>query len=191
MGGEAPPAELKQIEVLYAAIATAIRSAAGFEATYGGTAIVIARSSMSARPALLVCRETGRHGLPTLHLAPGEAAVWDRRFDVRLTDAARSSVTVGALGAAGFSALRRGHPEIAARPHVARAAATLPAFRRGDQLVAVPFFGRVLPGEFAASDAGRGADPADEADCLAQPLGGPRDPVPDGGHRFHADGDRP
>ena len=52
---------------------------------------------------ICVFREPGRAELPQLALAPGDVAVWDRRFRVGLAPAAAAPVRVRALGAAQFA----------------------------------------------------------------------------------------
>jgi tRNA(Ile)-lysidine synthase len=125
-GGQAALPRLSKIEALVAKI-----EVAGWRgSTLGGC--VVARQ----RGEIRVLREPGRAGLPEVSLAPGERAIWDRRFVVWLSPRQGQPVAVRALGAKAYARLAslirrdRGLP--------ARAAATLPAFFRGEALIAVP-----------------------------------------------------
>jgi len=100
-------------------------------ATLGGC--IVAREGEQ----ILVLREPGRAELPQLVLAPGDVAVWDRRFRVALASDAAAPVRVAALGATQFAQLRRDlGGEHGLLP--ARAAATLPTFWQDGALAAVP-----------------------------------------------------
>lgn len=90
---------------------------------------------------LLVCREAARIG-PAVPVVAGSACRWDGRFSVRIDAADACDLTVGALGATGFAALRH---ELGSRlPAIV--GATLPALRRGNRLVAVPALNWAIPG---------------------------------------------
>lgn len=84
---------------------------------------------------LLVFRETGRRGVSTIDLRPGEHVIWDRRFQVswdsRLTDA----IQVGPLSD-DLSTVRAFGCPLPAVPKTA--ALSLPAFRAEGTLFAVP-----------------------------------------------------
>ena len=83
-----------------------------------------------------VLREAGRTALPTLALPAGTSAVWDGRFRVRAAIEAGADIDVRALGSPAFAELRQ---QLAMpRDLPARAAATLPAFWRGEELIVVP-----------------------------------------------------
>jgi tRNA(Ile)-lysidine synthase len=142
-GGQEDPARLAKLESLLARLG----EPAFKGATLAGTAV--------ARHASHICifREAGRDGLAQFALAPGEFAVWDRRFRVALAPDAGSPVTVRALGGDGFAKLRRQLKDVHLPP--ARAAATLPAFWEGDTLLAVPALLR-LSGVSAAFSAAWG-----------------------------------
>jgi len=131
-GGEADPVRLAQLEALDARMLEM-----AFEgATLGGA--VVSRHGESIR----VWREMGRDGPQELKLQPGMAAVWDRRFRVRLSADGGAPVEVRALGLAAFSELRqRADRKPWPNPAVpAAAAAGLPAFWQGEKLLTVPYF---------------------------------------------------
>jgi tRNA(Ile)-lysidine synthase len=93
-----------------------------------------------------VFREQDRYDLPQIQLEPGSGAIWDRRFRVSLGSArklaaagVKQPVMVRALGAGAYATLRaRLAP--AGRPP-SQAAATLPSFWAGEELIAVPQLG--------------------------------------------------
>ena len=80
-----------------------------------------------------VFRETRGTGLPSLHLAPGERALWDNRFAVELQPSASAPVTVAALGEARWRDLRGLSPWLGELPRFA--GATLPACFDGDTIL--------------------------------------------------------
>ena len=89
------------------------------------------------RGRVLVVREVARSA-PPLALVPGMAALWDRRFAVRLSAAADAPATLGYLGSDGVTALGRDRvsPD---KPLPRLVYPVLPAFRDGaGQLMAVP-----------------------------------------------------
>ncbi len=73
-GGTAPPAELAQVERLVAAM----DRADGTRETLGGCEI------RSCRKTIRVFRERGRSEFGTVELGPGQEAVWDDRFLIRV-----------------------------------------------------------------------------------------------------------
>jgi tRNA(Ile)-lysidine synthase len=103
----------------------------GFEgATLAGAKV--SRHADSIR----VQREPGRAPLPSLVLPPGASAVWDRRFRVASAPESPGPIEVRALGPLAYAQLRQ---QLACRPDLpAAAAATLPAFWSGDELIVVP-----------------------------------------------------
>jgi tRNA(Ile)-lysidine synthase len=138
-GGQHEPVRLAKLEALVGRLGEA-----DFEgATLAGC--ILARHG----PDIRVMREPGRTSLPELVLAPGDRAVWDRRFGVAAAPELAASVQVGALGAPRFAALRRdldSHAAGSVSWPPALAAATLPAFwRRDGTLLTVPQL-RGLPG---------------------------------------------
>jgi tRNA(Ile)-lysidine synthase len=126
-GGQHEPVRLAKLESLLTRLATATFAGA----TLGG-ALVARRASK-----LCVFREPGRTGLPEITLAPGDFAVWDRRFRLSVAPEVGGLIMVRALGASGYAQLRRQLKGVAGLPP-ARAAATLPAFWHGSTLLAVP-----------------------------------------------------
>jgi tRNA(Ile)-lysidine synthase len=143
-GGQEEPLRLAQLEAL------AVRMAApGFDgATLSGA--IVNRHGDDIR----VFREPGRETQPAMTLQPGASAVWDRRFRVAAAlNAATGPVVVRALGAKAFAELRQQLDMPRNLP--AKAAATLPAFWREDELIVVPQFA-MLPGAPAGWEAARG-----------------------------------
>ena len=125
-GGQTQPVRLAQLEALADRLAHP-----GFEgATLAGAAVSVHGSDVR------VLREAGRTALPTLVLPAGTSAVWDGRFRVRAAIEAGADIDVRALGSPAFAELRQ---QLAMpRDLPARAAATLPAFWRGEELIVVP-----------------------------------------------------
>lgn len=140
-GGQPEPVRLSRLEALAERM-----SQAGFKAATLAGAVIRRRDG-----SIEVFRETQRAPLPQLRLAPGGSAVWDRRFLLRAGTACRSAVEVGALGARGYATLRRQLDLSAALP--AAAAASLPAFWHGEELLFVPYFsgGGGLPSAWSAA----------------------------------------
>ena len=126
-GGQDAPARLAKLE----AFVSRLRALDFSAATLGGC--IVARDGDE----ICVFREPGRAELPQLELAPGDVAVWDRRFRVGLAPAAAAPVRVRALGAAHFANVRRELGEESGLPP-ARAAATLPTFWQDGVLLAAP-----------------------------------------------------
>jgi tRNA(Ile)-lysidine synthase len=91
-------------------------------------------------------REVRREGLPVAKLRPGERALWDNRFTIELVADEPRSLTVKALGDAGFQALKEQSDTISALPRLA--GRTLPSCWRGEVLLGLPQLG--LPGARAA-----------------------------------------
>ncbi len=137
-GGQPESVRLAKLESLIVRLATATFAGA----TLGG--VLVARRADE----LCVFREPGRAGLPEITLAPGDFAVWDRRFRLGVAPEAGGRIVVRALGASGYAQLRRQLKGVAALPP-ARAAATLPAFWHESALLAVPPLAH-LPGAAAA-----------------------------------------
>jgi tRNA(Ile)-lysidine synthase len=122
-GGAAPPAELAQVERLVAAM----ERDEGTRETLGGCEI------RSCRNTIRVFRERGRSEFGTVELRPGQEAVWDDRFLVRVGQVP-AKVTVRAFDKRARGSMRQIGT---ARLLPARAAATMPAVWVGDDLAGV------------------------------------------------------
>jgi tRNA(Ile)-lysidine synthase len=136
-GGASRPARLARIEALVHRLA----AGSALTATLGGC--VVAATASAVR----VFREPGRHGLPECVIGAGTRLRWDERFLVVADGEAQQPMSVRALGMAAYAGLRDGVD----RPLPARAAATLPAFWSGGELLAVPLL-RLKPGLLPAAD---------------------------------------
>jgi tRNA(Ile)-lysidine synthase len=123
-GGLSPPAELAQVERL----ALALCREPTTRVTLGGCEI------RACERQIRVFREPGRAVFPILDLDPGDEAIWDNRFHIRLKPDALP-MTVRCLDAKSAEQLRRQASSSMILP--ARAAATLPSIWSGDALVAV------------------------------------------------------
>ena len=125
-GGRTQPVRLARLEALADRLGHP-----GFEgATLAGAAVALHGADVR------VLREAGRTALPTLALQAGASAVWDGRFRVGAASEAAAAIDVRALGSPAFARLRQ---QLAMpRDLPARAAATLPAFWRGEELIIVP-----------------------------------------------------
>lgn len=89
--------------------------------------------------ALEITRESGRCGLDTITLRPGQTTCWDGRFEVGLAPDASGPLDVGPLSASGRAELRAHIP-----PGVPlRAAETVPCFRLDGDILALPQFGYI------------------------------------------------
>ncbi len=130
VGGGAKPVRLSKLEALLGALQERPQQAH----TLGGCRIQPMRGGKIG-----VFRETRGPGLPSLRLRPGERALWDNRFRVELGASESRPVTVEALGEAGWRTFRPSLPWLAALPRFA--AATLPAVRRGGDIIVPPHLG--------------------------------------------------
>jgi hypothetical protein len=127
IGGQSEPVSLQQIEALE-------RDFVGSEKIRGRT---LARCRIAVRDGqIIMTREEGRDPLPERVLEPGTRAIWDNRFVVSWAERAKAPIMVRALGAEGLKHVTQNGQ----RPpgHPAEALRTLPAFWRGDALVAAP-----------------------------------------------------
>jgi tRNA(Ile)-lysidine synthase len=88
---------------------------------------------------VLLVREAGRRGLPSLGLQPGRSTEWDNRFTVWLAKHAPEPLTVAALGRTGRVWLRDQGVEMPPAP--LRVLEALPGLWRGDRLAAAPQLG--------------------------------------------------
>jgi tRNA(Ile)-lysidine synthase len=130
-GGAVEPVPLAKLE----RIGAALRAGAGAGT---GRRWTLARALISEESAaVLVERERGREPLPELVLRPGESALWDGRFRVKVAPGfAGGAVQVRALGEASLRDLRR-------RGGISplEAASLVPSFWREGRLLAVPPLG--------------------------------------------------
>lgn len=156
-GGVAPAASLAQVETLVENLA----KSGGVRQTLGGCVVRACSNKLH------VFREIGRVVLPEITLERDVAVVWDGRFHVVLTGqdarecAVSPAVTVRALDLALYATLRRTLNPKLNLP--ARAAATLPAFWQGNQLLAVPGLGLAYHRlGWTADSPGRHADCKDD-----------------------------
>lgn len=154
-GGEAKAPRTAKIESLV----EKLEEAGNLALTLGGCVV-----SAGAK-VIRIFREPGRARLAELELRPGMAAPWDRRFRVSLAagtrpvaDANARPVVVRALGASAYAKLCAQDSAVLRVP--ARAAATLPSFWAGDELIAVP---QLVPPGHALS--GTGAGGAERCEC--------------------------
>ena len=128
--GRDEAASLAKIEALRAALMTEPAKAR----TLGGCRI------QPSGDRLFVFREVrADSALPTLAIAAGGRAVWDRRFAVTLGPDATMGTDVRALGDAAFLAARRGDPWLAGLPRLA--GRSLPSLWQGEVLLGLPGFG--------------------------------------------------
>jgi tRNA(Ile)-lysidine synthase len=140
-GGQEEPVRLSQIEALMDRL-VGRASPAGGTMTLGGC--IVERVKSDAREPtgrgeqLRIYREPGRHGLPRVTLEPGGGWFWDRRFYVSAAPTFEGPVQVAALNREQLAAVRRRVRDRFSLELTPRAAVTLPAFWRCDQLLAVP-----------------------------------------------------
>jgi tRNA(Ile)-lysidine synthase len=101
----------------------------------------LARALITAEPSVVrVEREPGREPLPELTLAAGASVLWDGRFWVSVAKGyAGGPLVVRALGEVKLRDLRR--RRLIGEGAATRAAATVPALWRGDDIVAAPSLG--------------------------------------------------
>ena len=128
-GGGPTPVPLARLEAIAGKIAAGARSA-----------WTLARAKITARASeVLLEREWGRSPLPELDLAAGARTLWDARFVVTIETNLVEPVRVRALGATGLEAAAWA---AALRPDAPRGAlSALPAFCRGERVLAVPSLG--------------------------------------------------
>jgi tRNA(Ile)-lysidine synthase len=89
---------------------------------------------------LLITREAARMQ-PPLPLLPGQEALWDNRFRLRLPPHARCGLWVGGLGAHGWRKLVALHPAVAGFGVPAAARATIAVLYHEDAIFAAPVLG--------------------------------------------------
>lgn len=159
VGGSAPPPELGSLEQGYRHMVDA--EPGRFAMTLGGCILETTRHAALRRSVARVYREPDRgQGLPVIHFEPGDSALWDDRFQVRVSAGYDRAVEVGPLGSdwtpLAASLTRLGQPGIPVA-----ALRGMPVFRSGGRLVAVPLL--------ATCAAARGEEAA-----IAE-LTGPRD----------------
>ncbi|MFQ5775220.1 MAG: tRNA lysidine(34) synthetase TilS [Kiloniellaceae bacterium] len=131
VGGLEYAPRLERLERLHA------RLVAGLDrgATLGGCRV------LPRRGRLLVVRESA--AAAACPLRPGEAVLWDGRFEIAVRGGPRQpgDLRVDGLGAAGWTEARRAAPEVRATLIPAPARPALPALRDTRGLLAVPHLG--------------------------------------------------
>jgi tRNA(Ile)-lysidine synthase len=125
-GGASPEPQLSEVEDLAARLQLTDKCTA----TLGGA--TISAGSHFVR----VWREAGRLDQSDISLGPGESRIWDRRFLLRSTPDATTTVTVRPLGNRNYLKIA-GRLARNSRPP-ARASYALPSFWAGSELLAVP-----------------------------------------------------
>ena len=156
-GGEAPDAQLSEIEAL------AERVRAATERTWPARAATLGGCRLDWRPggALRVWREVGRTGLAGLRIRPGvRSAIWDRRFEICAVADTHGAIEIRTLDMAGWRTLMAEHPDLGRLRLPPGAATTLPACWSGDRLLAVPGLAAPQSAEIRAEFIG-GRDRAD------------------------------
>lgn len=140
VGGGGQPVRLQRLESLYERL-----RAEGSVQTLGGCVVRDFDDRIS------IFREPGRRGLEERTLAPGQSACWDGRFEISLAASEVEPVHVRALGPDGLRKLAKTSENL--RPVPKFAAAAIPAFWRGESLIAVPQIGYFVHTE-CGSDSG-------------------------------------
>ncbi|MEI6557654.1 MAG: tRNA lysidine(34) synthetase TilS [Rhodospirillaceae bacterium] len=133
-GGGGHPPRQERLDRLWTALVaglTAGRTLAGCRILPGAGRLLVMREARSAAPAL--------------PLEPGVAVWWDRRFSLRLLTGP-PGLQVGALGAAGWRAVRAHASPARLTPVPEPVRASLPAILDQGGPVAVPHLGFVRPG---------------------------------------------
>ena len=133
VGGQSNPVRMQRLEDLYRSLDAAEmggRTLAGCIVRAEGTELAI-------------YREPGREGLPELAISPGETALWDRRFEVSLSESEPEAAQIRAFDTTQMHSLDRNFTEL--RPIPAPALAGIPAFWRHESLIAVPQIGYFCP----------------------------------------------
>ncbi len=132
-GGAGEPVPLGKLERIAASL--------GQGSGASGRRWTLARALITEEgSAVRIEREPGREPLPELTLRPGDGALWDGRFMVRVAPGfAGGPVQVQALGEANVRSLRRSGQIACDAP--AQAAALVPSFWLEDRLLAAPPLG--------------------------------------------------
>lgn len=150
-GGAAPPADLGAVE---AALARVVDASDVPVFTLGGCIVDGARDKNMASGRVRVYREPDRDGgLPCVELAPGEAAIWDRRFRVSISEGYSGRVQVGPLGE-DWQPILAEHPALMQLGLPRAAARGMAAFREAGTLLAVPALA-ALAAKMGEADAAR------------------------------------
>ena len=124
IGGEPYPPRTAKLDALDDAMG---KAGGRFKRTLAGT--VIERRGLG----YALYRESGRAGLPELPAKGPSRFVWDHRFEITIGEGMPLDVMVGALGEHGRRDIKAPEPLAPAG-----AVAALPAFRRAQEIVAVP-----------------------------------------------------
>jgi len=157
-GGGADPPRLVRVEAFDRRLCDALAKGAPFKQTLAGSLISVRFNQVRVQ------REPRRTAFPVIELAPGDEAVWDGRFVVRLDGQAASPVKVGPCPRLDAHWGRR--PEMGLSFDVA---CTLPAFFDDWGLLAVPhpLVGYRRSGTGAGGHAVAAAHALDDASAIA------------------------
>lgn len=138
VGGLDLTPRLERLERLYTRLSD---GSLGRGATLGGCRIVPKKGTKAAGDCL-VLREAAAVAPEPMMVKPGDEALWDHRFRVRLAGKTAPG-TVMALGHAGLAAIREARAEAYALPASVRP--TLPSLWQEGRLAAVPHLGFINP----------------------------------------------
>lgn len=131
VGGGSYPSRLDRLEALHAVLRS---PGTGAARTLSGCRVVPVPGG------LLFCREPARVAA-AVALEPGRELVWDGRFRLLVADDAPPGLRLGALGASGWTAVRRAMGRAGPPAVPAPARPTLPAILDQDGVSAVPHLG--------------------------------------------------
>ena len=139
VGGSHEQPNLSQTEALYDQLRC--ESFRGW--TLHGARLV--RERNGAQDKTLIFRETGRNGLATTDLAPGDFILWDGRFLVHTLVDLPENLRLGPLGPEDLEQLEMFRPRNISTALANQIALTLPAVWQGDQLIGLPHLRNCCP----------------------------------------------
>jgi tRNA(Ile)-lysidine synthase len=142
VGGASYTPRLERLERLFDAV---VSNAPAPARTLAGCRVAAAAGK------LLICREAAAAG-EVLAVPPGRAALWDRRFEVRLAPAAAAwggRLEVHRLGRAGWSQVVAQRGDLRQNPIPAAARPSLPSLWDVDGVLSVPHLQFARPGSGA------------------------------------------